>query len=619
MRFLKSFLTVALLLSFSGWLCAQEYIAPLQENVVLRRAAQSGSPVPVQKATVLGLPFFEDFTGAGFFPDPERWADRLVYVNNSFGWNPVSRGVATFDALDEFGLPYDTVAPYNQSLADTLTSLPIDLSSYTVADSVYLSFFFQPRGYGFSPKAADSFMLYFLKSSGVWEPVWSTPGDTLQPFRQVMVPLTDTGYFNAQFRMRWINKATMGISNSHWHLDYIRLDAGRTIADTLVRDLAFSRQPRSVLADFTAMPFAHFKTNPAAFLASEQKAYLRNSGNTPFNLNVQYKAKIVEPATDLGSGSGALAIGAWSADSVAMPMFDLASFNPPSSGTYVVEHTYYCPVMYPGSPRDNDTIVQQLVFDNYFAYDDGSAEQSYFLNLQPNAPGTTIVEHALYLPDTLRGIAIKFARQVPSGAQKEFSIVVYKDIAYNGGSDQLIYQEEFLYPHYEDTATELSVYEFSSPVLMEPGIFYVGIMQPAGGISDSLYIALDANREEINHRYFRVHTQWQASQLPGALMLRPLVGRNIPLDLSEHSKASDAVWGLYPNPAKDRVQLLSADAGIAYKSVKYQICDVQGKCLQQGVLGADGSVEIAPLQAGIYFVRILKSGQPPVTLKMLKY
>src|SRR5690606_14740640 len=105
------------------------------------------------------------------------------------------------------------------------------------------------------------------------------------------------------------------------------------IADTLVRDLAFSRQPRSVLADFTAMPFAHFKTNPAAFLASEQKAYLRNSGNTPFNLNVQYKAKIVEPATDLGSGSGALAIGAWSADSVAMPMFDLASFNPPSSGT----------------------------------------------------------------------------------------------------------------------------------------------------------------------------------------------------------------------------------------------------------------------------------------------
>src|SRR5690606_25280582 len=87
-------------------------------------------------------------------------------------------------------------------------------------------------------------------------------------------------------------------------------------------------------------------------------------------------------------------------------------------------------------------------FYNYLAYDDGTAEQSYFLNLFSTLPGKIAIEHRLNVPDTLKGIAIYFGRQVPLAYQKYFSVVVYKDIAFSGGSDNILYQEDFFVPAY---------------------------------------------------------------------------------------------------------------------------------------------------------------------------
>ena len=77
---------VLLCLTLAGQ--AQEHVAPLRYQAQLARSL----PAPPAKITALSLPFFEDFLGETMYPDPGRWVDRSVYVNNTMAMDPVSRG-----------------------------------------------------------------------------------------------------------------------------------------------------------------------------------------------------------------------------------------------------------------------------------------------------------------------------------------------------------------------------------------------------------------------------------------------------------------------------------------------------------------------------------------------
>ncbi len=606
------FLLICNLILFrTGLVRAQEYLMPLGYNADIGNAVRSSSAA---RPAALTLPFFEDFTDDHVYPSATRWSDIYVYVNNTMGVNMISRGVATFDALNEKGIPYDTLVPYSQVYADSLTSLPIDLSTYTPSDSLYLSFFYQPQGNGFAPKAADSFMLYLARSSGVWEQVWAVAGDTLQGFRQAMIPIRDTVYLHNNFRMRWINKATKGVSDSHWNLDYIRLDKDRNYQDTAVRDIAFTDQPASILNDFYAMPYRHFRTDPAGFLSANLQTAFRNNNNSNQSVPLGYTAKVVAPEKDLGTGNISITLTPYTAQPLTFPMYNASAF-PTTEGSYIFENKFYCNSIYAGESKVNDTIVHRQVFDNYFAYDDGSAEKAYYLQLQTSAPGALVVEYALYAPDTLRGMSIRFGAQVPSGLQKEFVAVVYRDIAINGGTDRILYEEDFLFPRYEDTVNKFSTYTFNKPLYMDPGVFYIGIIQPAGGTSDSIYIGLDMNRKGANHRYFKIENNWEESQLPGALLLRPLVGAELPVHVADHQRALNDACRIIPNPSRDKVII---DLSTGSPEGRYTISDIQGRAhLQGAVHNSRTSVDIQSLPDGIYLVRV-HTAEGTAVVKLLK-
>src|SRR5690349_19605655 len=91
---------------------AQERFGPLQYNALLNGSAISTAH-PAKKTTALKLPFFEDFTDYTLYPNNTRWTDSLVYINNTMGISVISRGVATFDALNKRGRPYDTADRFN--------------------------------------------------------------------------------------------------------------------------------------------------------------------------------------------------------------------------------------------------------------------------------------------------------------------------------------------------------------------------------------------------------------------------------------------------------------------------------------------------------------------------
>ena len=99
----------------------------------------------------LSLPFMDDFSYDGPFPDKENWLDRNVFVNNDMALNPVSVGIATFDGLNSGGAPRG--GGFGES--DVLTSAYLDLST---GSDIFLSFYIQPQGLGDSP--TTSCLLY---------------------------------------------------------------------------------------------------------------------------------------------------------------------------------------------------------------------------------------------------------------------------------------------------------------------------------------------------------------------------------------------------------------------------------------------------------------------------
>jgi hypothetical protein len=578
---------------------AQEHVAPVLYNPVVEM--RSTVVEPVQKPTALSLPFFEDFTGYDVYPDPARWMDRKVYVNNTMGVDPVSRGVATFDAIDENGLPYNTANPFAVVYADSLTSQVFDLSSAVPGDSIFLSFFYQPQGNGFAPESGDSLLLFFKKKYGPWVKVWSREGSTLQPFAQAMVPVTDTAYLNDAFQFRFVNIASINLNDDVWNVDYIRLAAGRAAHE--VRDVATTVDPPSLLKDYTSMPYRQFLADPGRERASTHHFSVRNRYATTQGVQYGYQAREALTNLSLSSATGSGSVAAQAEQQFSFPVYTATA---PLQGLYdrvVFENKYFIAPVSASDPRANDTIVKQQVFDNYLAYDDGSAEKSYFLNLFPTLPGKVAIEFHLNRPDTIRGVAIYFARQVPLPFGKYFSAAIYKDIAVNGGTDRLVYQQDLLEPGYRDTVNSFWTYKFTDPVPMPAGTFFVCIMQPAFSGSDSLYYGLDVHRTGANYLYYNVLDTWNASSVSGALMIRPLMGQPVTGSGLEARTApvSTSDWTVRPIPVEREFFI---DAPAHQGRVQYELRDMTGRLLLSGSNIPGEPVDAGGLPPGMYLLQL---------------
>jgi hypothetical protein len=169
---MKKFLLFILIPLF--WLnpaSGQEILIGLSENPVIKMSEEKPmdfkssiflKPVPVV------LPFFENFKQQSIYPDTSRWMDRDVFINNDFALFPPTWSFATFDAIDANGSIHAD-ANFLQFRADYLTSRPIRLDSIfspqpaalSPADSVYLSFYYQPQGSANDPQSQDSLVLEF--------------------------------------------------------------------------------------------------------------------------------------------------------------------------------------------------------------------------------------------------------------------------------------------------------------------------------------------------------------------------------------------------------------------------------------------------------------------------
>ncbi len=160
---------------------SQELILELQTNPAVRSGKLLNDEVWPLKASgsvsdePVALPFLDDFSSKGPFPSPARWQDQFAFVNTDYAINPPDIGVATLDAINDRGEVYPNAIPGPPTFsADVLTSRLIRLDSLfrptarkiTPADSVYLSFYYQPQGRGNAPEFSDMLELDFGILSG---------------------------------------------------------------------------------------------------------------------------------------------------------------------------------------------------------------------------------------------------------------------------------------------------------------------------------------------------------------------------------------------------------------------------------------------------------------------
>jgi hypothetical protein len=314
--------------------------------------------------------------------------------------------VATFDGLNRIGVTYGFVLGY----CDTLTSLPIKLNGLTAADSVYLSFFVQPQGIGMEPDFGDSLMLfgrYNAASPDSFNLLWKgAPRDYLtDTFLQVRIALPAL-YLHDEFQMRFINIGSRTGNLSHWHLDYVYLNKGRTLTDAIT-DIAIQENPSPILKKYSAMPFSHFKVASATYTNDTQ--YFGVSNNSNQSYAIDYGREIFDQnfsrLDTFGSIISVLPSRSSRTASIKKTINIAGNFNDDSVVVWSKFYTRLGTTV--DNIRSNDTLWLPTYFVNYYAYDDGTAEQGYYLNTYG---AKTAVRFTLNTSDTLKALKIYLYR-----------------------------------------------------------------------------------------------------------------------------------------------------------------------------------------------------------------
>lgn len=144
--------------------------ANLQPGVYYLRSNREGEKcyayyiLDIIEEPTISLPFTEDFSTSWIYPDRNVWIDDLALVNDTYAQNPLSIGVVTLDGLNQYGQPYAPVPSGNDlidGIGDVLTSRPmcLDDAGLQLGDTLFLSFFYQPEGFGDFPNPGDSLVM----------------------------------------------------------------------------------------------------------------------------------------------------------------------------------------------------------------------------------------------------------------------------------------------------------------------------------------------------------------------------------------------------------------------------------------------------------------------------
>ncbi|MFM2156596.1 MAG: hypothetical protein RL516_1345 [Bacteroidota bacterium] len=593
--------------------CQHELITPLKYNKALQNTFNRN----VQRSAIvnLDLPFVDDFSNNADYPDQTKWLDSKVYVNNNFGLNPYTIGVATFDGLNEQGNPYNNSSASVQGGCDTLTSFPINMytkpqgGTYGLSDSIVLSFYYEKKGLGDAPEAADSLLLDFYNpTTGLWSRQWGVAGGTTggqdTVFNLVNITLNNSVFYQDGFQFRFRSYGAQTGNLDLWHLDYVRLRAAyNTVTgqlDTLLRDVAFIKPIGSLINGYTSIPWDHFKTLSTA----DQQDLINDS------LKVNYRVNDDAP-NDVGFNTrifdctGAYVSGFGQTNGNIFPnrpnninlaytspldsIFPLTPSITDDSTFFMVKSFFSNSASFTGV-RTNDTVYYKQEFYNYYSYDDGSAEVAYDLINATN--GKLAMKFDIIKPDTLRAIRYYFTQQGANVSNNLFTIKVWSSL----NPETVLYQESNQKPSYINEVNGYSTYVLDQIVPVS-GVIYIGFQQvlPAG-----LHLGFDRNTTSNTKMFYNIGGSWNnVGVANGTFMIRPVMGdTNLFVGVQDIDFNAQIV--VYPNPTKGEINIQSS---ISFNPHTLELYSIEGLLIERRVYTS--SLDYSGLSSGVYILKVI--------------
>lgn len=567
------------------------------------------------RTAALKLPFFDDFSLAkNGQPDPTLWINGGTLVNNTTAIGHPSLNVATFDGLKADGTPYIFTNANAQDSTDFLTSQTIDIAAFQPRDSLYLSFFWQAKGLIERPDVGDgdSLRLQFLTNGGIWRTVWVEKGQNISNnFTQVLVPVRAQIYLHDKFQFRFQAYGRESGRFDAWHLDYVYLNKGRRFNDLYVKDISVRKPLSPFLKRYWAMPLKQYLVNPAVETADSVKTDITNLFNnnnfTTYTFTAQdtiSKAVFQRVTTTLSENIPSLSSQEKRIKTVPVP----ANF---AGAKAVIKYKFDFLTTDDQNPsipginlRRNDTLSAITVLDDYYAYDDGTAEYQVFIKRLDRAA----VRFVLNKADNVSGIRVNFTKSLKDVSGQSFVMQLYDSD--KGKPGKVTYQRAFKveYPKVFNGFTE---FKFDKAISVKD-TFYLGWFQLG---EDFITIGLDKNNAQFrNQIYYNAGSEWiQNTSVEGSLMLRPVIGGKIEEVITGTEEPVSQSISVFPNPTTGIVRWQGGTI------TEVQVHDLTGRVmLRQDVkLGDNQQIDIQQFPAGMYLLR-LSDGEKQVVKKILK-
>lgn len=630
----KTLITVFLLFNVTISAVAQkEETVPLKSNYTISKNLQTHTLMRSGEADYdtlnLEKPFFDDFSWSNIYPDDSLWIDKKVFINNHMALYPISCGVATFDGLNSNGMPYNPgVINSKGKIADELTSVPFDFSNYSSSDNIFLSFFYQAQGIGDMPEPYDSLVLeikpdrYWAGSvwdSTKWIRIWSTAGTKVKAFEQVSLKVpefiidttaiidTIARFYHDVFQFRFRNYASLAGNLDHWHLDYVYMAKGRDTNDLYYEDVAIVYEPKSLLNDYTSMPWSHLIADKNQ-LRSSMEMSVRNNYYQTRKAQGGYEIIDTFDNDQIMFDDNANSQDVYTfltfplTDSMQHNFLynDVSNFDTFALEVKLENHNYSTDIR-----SKNNVCSKYQVFSNYYAYDDETPEMGYGITAANYSRVAYRFKMADNYPstDSLRGMAIFFNQSNEERSNRDFTLMVWNDY-----TNEPIYFKDTITPQFNNNKDNgYYIYEFDTVLSMD-GEFYIGWEQYEDyfmnvGLDMNYYqLKSDSIPSQANSNiHYYVQGKWLNSSVAGAIMMRPIFSDKSIINSIKQKKQKTFEFTVYPNPAKNEFYIKSRDI----KDKQLSLFDISGKLVLSKKLDATGRVNVENLDKGFYIIRLI--------------
>ena len=630
-------LFLGLVITGNPYLSEAQQLKPLTYNPTLSEVEPTFSRMKKGESDTLSLPFIDDFSYEGPYPDDSLWRDKKVYINRQLAIDPPTYGVATFEGLNANGRPYNPERDNrNQSLpTDTLTSTWLDLSNFQKnQDSVYLCFWYQEKGLGDAPAPVDSFSVQVKTKADTpqWKSIWSKQGKGELPTGKrsegvVVLNLANAdsnqrNFFFEGFQFRFLAYGNVSGNLDHWHLDYVTLTEDRVARNlngnlTLFnQDVAMVEPPASLLKQHRAMPWRQVEqeqvrdsfnfraSNVDRDLVPVEAGYRLEenySGYSVNNFDLQVTAN-VDPLLGKTEYSQ-------------RNQFEFLRFVGEDSLRVTLKPAVF--LFGDDLPR-NDTLATTHYFNHYIAYDDGSPEAGF--GIEDFFQSAKVAQsYALNKPDTLQAVGIRFNQSLSNVEDRFFDIVIWSDLGpldTKPANASVKRRITALNPKYDGRGRhDYGIYELEEPLPVR-GRFYIGWQQSE---SYFLNVGVDKNYKELfrgsdfkSRVFYNASGSWVKAEPSlldsGILTIRPYLGGDEVrfLNRSKTTKNSELLeFKAYPNPATNQITLSVDGQFLKGGPVEGKMINQKGQVRKSFSMAiGEREINVQGLTAGIYFIAL---------------